>query len=89
MAQNQEQVITESFLRAKWDAELKRMEEAENRLSLYMDDYEAIIQEKMEEVFAKDTYEKLKNKVNQSQNILKRIVEEISIIYKPLKLSAT
>ncbi len=82
MPQNAGQIIEQSFLRAKFDAERERMEEAENRLSIYMDDYEAIIQEEMQAIFAKDTYNKLKDKVNQSQNILKRIVNEISTIYK-------
>ncbi len=82
MPQNAIDFIDQNFLKAKLDAEKARMDEAEDRLSLYMDDYEAIIQAEMEAIFSKDTYDKLKDKVNQSQNVLKRIINEISTIYK-------
>lgn len=82
MPLNAAQAVEQNFLRNKWQAEDDRMDEAENRLSLYMDDYEAIIQSEMSAIFSKDTYDKLKDKVNQSQNVLKRIINEISTIYK-------
>ena len=38
--------------------------------------------EKMKELFHKDNYNVMKYHVNQSQNILKRVINEISSIYK-------
>ncbi|MAH50273.1 hypothetical protein CMI37_30915 [Candidatus Pacearchaeota archaeon] len=74
--------ITRNFLKVKWDAENARMEEAAEKMDLYMDDYEDIIKAKMIELFHPDNYSRLKYHVNQTQNILKRVINEISTIYK-------
>jgi hypothetical protein len=77
-----ERLVTVSFLQAKWDADQARQLEAQNKLDLYRDDYEDIIKAAMKNLFHKDNYERLKYHVNQSQNILKRVVNEISMVYK-------
>ncbi len=75
-------VVESSLIRAKWNAELARMDEAANRLAIYQDDYEEIIRAQIKELFAKENYDRLYYHVNQSQNVLKRIVNEISMVYK-------
>ena len=77
-----ESMITLNVLQNKWWAEQKRKEEAANKLDLYHDDYEEIIREKMKELFCKANINRLYYHVNQSQNILKRVINEISTIYK-------
>ena len=77
-----EQEITKSVLKAIWDNDIARKTFAEDKLSLYKDDYEDIIRAKMKELFHKDNYGRLYYHVNQSQNILKRVIDTISMIYK-------
>jgi hypothetical protein len=76
------QTIINSVLAAKWRAEKDRQEEADNRLSIYSDDYEEIIRDTLKTLFCKENYENLYYHVNQSQNIFKRVVNQISMIYK-------
>lgn len=74
--------IESSLISAKWQAEAERMEETANRLALYSDDYETIIRDVMKTLFHKDNYDRLYYHVNGSQNILKRVVNELSMVYK-------
>jgi len=76
------QTIINSVLAAKWRAEKDRQEEADNRLCIYSDDYEDIIRDTLKKLFCKENYENLYYHVNQSQNIFKRVVNQISMIYK-------
>lgn len=76
------QVVQSSLIQAKFNAEQERMEEAANRLCLYSDDYEDIIRETMSTLFHKSNYDRLYYHVNQSQNMLKRVVNELSMVYK-------
>jgi hypothetical protein len=77
-----EQLIRREFLKAKWLADMERQEEAQAKLDLYHDDYEDIIRAKIKELFHPDNYSRLYYHVNQSQNILKRVINEISTVYK-------
>lgn len=74
--------VERSVIAAKWRAEQLRMDEAANRLDLYSDDYEEIIRATMKTLFHRDNYERLFYHVNGSQNILKRVVNDISMVYK-------
>lgn len=74
--------VTKSVLRATWNNDNDRQQAAEDKLSIYKDDYETIIKEKMAELFHKKNYDTMKFHVNQSQNILKRVINEVSSIYK-------
>jgi hypothetical protein len=76
------QTVVNSFLAAKWRAEKDRQEEADNRLCIYSDDYEEIIKDVLSKLFCKENYENLQYHVNQSQNVFKRVVNQISMIYK-------
>jgi hypothetical protein len=82
MALLAEEMIRREFLKSKWIADKERQDEAQNKLDLYRDDYEEIIREKIKALFHKDNYERLYYHVNQSQNILKRVINEISTVYK-------
>ena len=75
-------MVEQNFLRAKWQADRDRQAEAQDKLDLYMDDFEEIIKVKMAELFHPKTVDRLLYHVNQSQNILKRVVNEISTLYK-------
>ena len=78
-----------NFLRAKWQADNLRQEEAQDKMDLYMDDFEEIIKTKMGELFHEKTVGRLLYHVNQSQNILKRVVNEISTLYKTESIRTT
>ena len=71
-----------TFLEAKKKAEDARMDEAQEKIDLYQDDFEEIIRSRMEQLFEKANYERLYYHVNHSQNVIKRIVNEISTVYK-------
>jgi len=75
-------MITDSLMAAKWRADTARQQEAADRFDIYSDDYEEIIREKIKELFCKKNYNRLYYHVNQSQNILKRVINEISTVYK-------
>ena len=77
-----QEVIETQLLKIKKEADELRMDEAQKKLDLYKDDYEEIIQDKMTELFTKANYDRMKYHVNQTQNILKRVINEISMIYK-------
>ena len=83
MFQSQAQgAVERALVAAKWQAEQERMDEAADRLALYSDDYEEIIREAMSKLFCKENYDRLFFHVNGSQNILKRVVNELSMVYK-------
>jgi hypothetical protein len=76
------QTVEQSFLRAKWQNEEDRQADAQNRLDLYSDNYADIIEEALSEQFCKENYERLRFFINHSQNIFKRVVNQISMVYK-------
>lgn len=76
------QAVERSLIAAKWHADRERQEEAADKLDLYSDDYEEIIRDTMSRLFHKANYDRLYYHVNQSQNILKRVVNQISMVYK-------
>ena len=75
-------MVEQNFLRQKWQADQDRQAEAQDKLDLYMDDFKQIIEDKIGELFHEKTKDRLLYHVNQSQNILKRVVNEISTLYK-------
>jgi hypothetical protein len=75
-------MVERSLLEAKWNAERDRMTAALNKLDLYKDDYEDIVRAAMKAQFHPENYKRLLYHVNQSQNVLKRVINEISMIYK-------
>ncbi len=82
-------MVEQNFLRQKWQADQDRQAEAQDKLDLYMDDFEQIIEDKIAELFHEKTKDRLLYHVNQSQNILKRVVNEISTLYKTEAMRTT
>ncbi|OQB57129.1 MAG: hypothetical protein BWX98_01618 [Candidatus Aminicenantes bacterium ADurb.Bin147] len=75
-------MVKRSLLEAKWNADQERQAAALNKLNLYKDDYEDLILAAMKKEYHPDNYRRLRYHVNPSQNILKRVVNEISMVYK-------
>lgn len=82
MAMTAKQAVETSLLKTKWEADQARQKEAQEKLDIYMDDFKEIVEVKISELFHPDTVKRLRYHVNQSQNILKRVINEISTIYK-------
>jgi len=76
-----EDLTRQNVLKVKAEADDERMVEAEDRLDLYMDDFEEIVDTKLRSLFVNKIYDRLKLSINGSQNITKRVINEISIIY--------
>lgn len=82
MAMTAARSIELNFLRAKWQADQERQNEAQDKLDIYSDDFEEIIEDKLTRLFHPDSVKRLLYHVNQSQNILKRVINETSTVYK-------
>ncbi|MCK4759653.1 MAG: hypothetical protein KAT69_06360 [Candidatus Aminicenantes bacterium] len=82
MAMTAKQAVEMNLLKTKWEADQARQKEAQEKLDIYMDDFKEIVERKISELFHPDTVKRLRYHVNQSQNILKRVINEISTIYK-------
>ena len=74
--------VRENLIINKWRADAARQEEAESRYNLYSDDYEDIIIEALKKLFCKTTFDRLYYHVNGSQNMVKRVINQISTVYK-------
>ena len=75
-------MIQTSVVEAKWRSDIERRQESDNRLDLYSDDYKDIILAELAEQHCPEVRALLSRHVNQSQNILKRIINEVSMVYK-------
>lgn len=82
MVETAKQMIEKNFLKTKWEADQARQKEAQEKLDIYMDDFKDIIENKISDLFHPDNVKRLRYHVNQSLNILKRVINEISTIYK-------
>lgn len=76
------QVVLESYLKAKADAENKRKSEANDRLSIYYDSWGDILESLLESQFHPKNYKRIRLMKNTTQNILKKVVDDISVVYK-------
>lgn len=59
-----------------------RRVEIEKRLDLYHDNYKLILQNEIDNQFHKSTRGNVKQMIDDSSNVLKRIINEISLVYK-------
>lgn len=82
MPRNASWGIELSVLKAKQQADNDRMNDAADKIDLYTDDANDIIEAQLKAEFVKQNYDRLKLNINKSQNILKRVINEISTIYK-------
>lgn len=74
--------VAQNVLANRWRYDLQRRQEAQDKLDIYRDYYEHIILETLQGQYCPENFDRLKVHVNQSQNILKRIINEISMVYK-------
>ena len=76
------EAVLKSYLQAKKEEEEKRQQAANDRLSIYHDDWEEILEQMLSEQFHPENYKNIRIAKNTSQNIVKKVVNEISILYK-------
>jgi hypothetical protein len=77
-----EQVVRESLKRAKDIAEQSRKDAMKNRLKIYRDDWRQLLDDELAREFTKENYKGLLLTLDYSQNILKKVINEISLVYK-------
>jgi hypothetical protein len=75
-------VVLQSFLKAKEMEEKSRKELSNNRLAIYHDDWDSILETILQAQFIAANYKKIKLLKNTTQNILKKVTDDISIVYK-------
>lgn len=67
---------------AKNNANNDRKIDLDNRKDLYEDDGEELIKYEIRKNFSLETYDRIRLMIDESCNVLKRIINEISIVYK-------
>ena len=75
-------VVLRSYMEAKKQEEQSRKERAGERLAIYHDDWDGILETILRGQFIKANYKKIKLLRNTTQNILKKVTDDISIVYK-------
>jgi len=75
-------VMLKTYLDAKKQEEKTRKEKANIRLAVFHDDWEDILEKELQRQFHKDNYNNVKLSKNTSQNLTKKIIKEISLVYK-------
>jgi hypothetical protein len=76
------QVVLQSYLKAKEMEEKSRKVKAGERLAIYHDDWESILEDILRSQFHPDNYKKIRLLKNTSQNILRKVVDDVSVVYK-------
>lgn len=77
-----ENIIKELLLKAKNDLESARKAEARDRLNIYYDNWKTILSNEVDNQFSSKTRKGIKQMLALDGNVLKRIVEETSIVYQ-------
>ena len=75
-------MVLQSFLKAKAREEENRKTKAGIRLAIYHDDWEDVLTARMKALFCEENWVRLRLSRNTSQNILKKVVNEVSSLYK-------
>lgn len=76
------QIVLRSYLQAKAMEERSRKTKANERLAIYHDDWESILETILQGQFHPDNYKKIRLLKNTSQNILRKVVDDVSVVYK-------
>ncbi len=74
--------VLRSYLEAKAREEQSRKTKANDRLAIYHDDWDDILESILRSQFIDQNYKKIKLLKNTTQNILKKVVDDVSIVYK-------
>ena len=75
-------IARDLLLKIKNNLECARRREAEDRLSIYQDAWEDILEDEVDDQFNEKTRDDVKQMLAYDINVLKRIVKEISIVYQ-------
>lgn len=75
-------IAEELLLKSKDDLEIARRQEVEDRLSIYNDAWEDILKNAVNEQFNKKTRGNIQQMLAFDINVLKRIVNEVSVVYQ-------
>lgn len=81
MADQSRQIIQTVLKNFKLDLDSARRAEAEKRINIYKDNYKKILSDEIDNQFSKKTRGNVKQMIDDSYNILKRIINEISAVY--------
>ncbi len=76
------EVMLKTHLDAKKQEEKDRKEKANIRLAIYHDDWEDILEKELQSQFVPENYKNIKFSKNISQNSVKQIINQISLVYK-------
>lgn len=76
------QVVLRSYLQAKAIEETNRKAKANERLAIYHDDWDSILETILAGQFHPDNYKKIRLLRNTTQNILRKVVDDVSVVYK-------
>src|SRR5688500_2302371 len=76
-----DRLVRESFYGAKAAAEDSRRLEAERRLDAYEDDFRDVLRSRISATYAKPNADELCKVLDSTNNPLKRIVNEVSVLY--------
>jgi hypothetical protein len=77
-----ELAVLQSHLRAKEKEERDRKNKASIRLAIYHDEWREILGDELQSLFCPENWQRLKLTRNTAQNILKKVVNEVSSLYK-------
>jgi hypothetical protein len=76
------ELIEESIRRAKADNDGIRKKHIENRIKILHDNFKELVENELREQFCEETFKLLKLYIDDSNNVFKRIINEISTVYK-------
>lgn len=82
MADNPELIIRQTLKEAKLSNDSARRAQIEKRLNIYNDDWVSIIKAELDKQFSEKTREYIKLMPDDSVNIPKRIINDISLVYQ-------
>ena len=75
-------MVLQSYLKAKAMEEQSRKAVANDRLAIYHDDWDGILETILSSQFHPTNYSKIRLLKNTSQNILRKVVDDVSVVYK-------
>lgn len=76
------EMVLRSYLAAKGGEETTRQAKANDRLSIYHDDWQDILERILASQFQPENYSKIRLLKNTTQNILKKVINDVSVVYK-------
>ena len=74
--------VLKTFMASKKQAEEDRKADANKRLAIYHDDWDDILEEELADQFERVNYNNIHLCKNTTQNILKKVINDISLVYK-------